>query len=127
MQIPQRALPDSRLAAVVRFHQHGYSGAKAKLTLRDGGKVLATRDVTLKGDGVEQTESVLFNAGLAGVRTIETSIAPLPNEENPRNNAVTRLVNVDGRKPRILYSKASRAGNSSFSAGPWRMTAPSIS
>jgi len=103
VQIPQRALPDSRLAAEVHFHQHGYSGAKAKLTLRDAGKVLATRDITLKGDGVEQTESVLFNAGRAGVRTVETSIDPLPNEENRRNNAVTRLVNVDSRKPRILY------------------------
>jgi uncharacterized membrane protein len=103
VQIPPRALPDSRLAAQVSFHQHGYSGSKAKLTLKDAGKVLATRDVTLKADGVEQTEPVLFNAGLAGVRTIETSIDPLPNEENPRNNTVTRLVNVDSRKPRILY------------------------
>jgi len=101
--IPQRALPDSRLSAEVHFHQYGFSGAKAKLTLKDGAKVLATRDVTLKGDGIEQTESVLFNAGLAGVRTIEASIAPFPNEGNQRNNAMTRLVNVDARKPRILY------------------------
>src|SRR5580658_498105 len=43
VQIPQRALPDSRLAALVSFHQRGYAGSKAKITLRDGGKVLATR------------------------------------------------------------------------------------
>ena len=103
VQVPQRALAESRLAADVSFHQHGYSGDKAKITLKDGGKVLASREVTLKGDGVEQTETVLFNAGAAGVKTIETSIDLLPGEENTKNNKVTRLVNVDQRKPKILY------------------------
>jgi uncharacterized membrane protein len=102
-QVPARALPDSRLSAEVSFHQHGYAGSRAKITLKEGAKVLASRDVTLKGDGVEQTESVLFSAGEAGVKTIETSVDLLPGEENPRNNRITRLVNVDKRKPRILY------------------------
>ena len=35
-----------------------------------------------KADGVEQVEQVLFNAGPAGVKTIETSVDPLPGEEN---------------------------------------------
>jgi uncharacterized membrane protein len=103
VQVPQRALPDSRLSAEVSFHQHGYPGQKAKITLKDAGKVLAMREVTLKGDGVEQNEAILFNAGSAGVKTIETSIDPLPGEENAKNNKLTRLVNVDQRKPRILY------------------------
>jgi uncharacterized membrane protein len=103
VQVPQRALPDSRLSAEVSFHQQGYSGQKAKITLKDAGKVLAVREVTLKGDGAEQNEAILFSAGSAGVKTIETSIDPLPGEENTKNNKVTRLVNVDQRKPRILY------------------------
>jgi uncharacterized membrane protein len=103
VQVPARALPDSRLAAEVSFHQHGYASSRAKITVKEGAKVLASRDVTLKGDGVEQTESVLFSAGTAGVKSIEASVDPLPSEENPRNNKVTRLVNVDNRKPRILY------------------------
>src|SRR6202049_3291883 len=44
VQLPPRALPDSRLAAEVSFHQHGYSGSKAKVFIRDGGKVLASED-----------------------------------------------------------------------------------
>ena len=103
VQVPQRALPDSRLSAQVSFHQHGYAGQKAKITLRDGQKTLASNEVVLKSDGSEQTEPVLFNAGAAGVKTIDISIDPLPNEENAKNNKVTRLVNVDQRKPRILY------------------------
>ena len=103
VQVPQRALPQSRLSALVSFHQHGYGGQKVHITLTDSGKVLASREVTLKSDGVEQNEAILFNAGNAGVKTIETSIDPLPGEENAKNNKVTRLVNVDERKPRILY------------------------
>ena len=52
---------------------------------------------------MEQSETLLFNAGAAGVRAVETSIEPLPGEENVKNNVLMRLVNVDNRKPRILY------------------------
>jgi len=103
VQVPPRALPDSRLSAVVAFHQHGYSGQKAKLTVKEGAKILAQQQVTLGKDGTEQRETLLFNAGTAGVKVVETTIEPLSGEENVKNNLVTRLVNVDARKPRILY------------------------
>jgi len=102
-QIPSRALPDSRLAAQVSFHQEGFKGERAKITLREGKKILAQKDVTLKDDGVEQTEAVPFNAGSAAVHVIEAAVEPLPGETNVKNNVLTRLVNVDNRKPRILY------------------------
>ncbi len=101
--VPPRALPDSRLAAQVSFHQHGFKGQKAKITLRDGKKVLTQKEVTLKDDGVEQTEPVLFNPGAAAVHVIEVAIEPLTGEDNVKNNVLTRIVNVDSRKPRILY------------------------
>jgi uncharacterized membrane protein len=103
VEVPQRALPDSRLSAQVSFHQQGYAGQTAKITLKDGAKVLATKSVPLKADGTEQTESILFNAGAAGVKTIETSIDLLPGEENQKNNKLARLVNVDKRTALVLY------------------------
>src|SRR5579872_205947 len=103
VQLPARTLADSRLAAEVTFHQRGYSNQKAHITLREGGKVLASKTVTLKPDGVEQTESVLFNAGIAGAKNVEVSLDPLPGEENAKNNKLTRIVNVDQGKRRILY------------------------
>jgi uncharacterized membrane protein len=103
VQVPARALPDSRLSAIVSFHQSGYSGEKAKLTVKEGGKILAQQMVTLKKDGQEQSQTLLFNAGTAGVKSVETSIEPLAGEESTKNNLVMRLVNVDARKPRILY------------------------
>jgi uncharacterized membrane protein len=100
---PPRALADSRLTVLVTFRQSGYSGKKARLTVRDGERVLSAREVTLKSDGISQTEVLLFNAGGVGPKTLRVAVDPLPAEENQQNNSVTRLVNVESRKPRILY------------------------
>ena len=101
--LPARALPQSRLTATATFSSFGFSGTHAKLSVRENGKVLASQEVTLPSDGRQQTESLVFNGGEAGPKTFEIGIDPLPGEENTRNNAVARLVNVDARKPRILY------------------------
>ncbi|HEU0120295.1 MAG TPA: glutamine amidotransferase [Bryobacteraceae bacterium] len=103
VQTPSRALADSRLGVQVTLRQKGYAGQRAKLVVKDGDKPLASRDVTLAADGTAQTETVLFNAGPAGVRTVQVQIQPLSNEENAGNNAMTRLVQVEDRKPRVLY------------------------
>ena len=101
--LPAHALADSRLSALVTFRQYGYAGQKALISVRDAGKVIASREVQLKNDGAPQSEPLLFNAGLAGPKTLEISIDPLPGEENRDNNSLRRLVNVETRKPRILY------------------------
>lgn len=103
VQMPARSLAKSRLQAVVTFHQHGFKGDKARLAVREGGKVLASRDIVLKGDGDAQTEAVLFNAGEAGVKNLEFAIDAMPSEDNKLNNALTRVINVDNSKPRVLY------------------------
>jgi uncharacterized membrane protein len=103
VQLPVKSLAKSRLQADVSFHQRGYGGDKAKLTVRESGKVLATRDIVLKGDGAGQTEAILFNAGDAGVKNLEFGIEPMNGEENRNNNQQTRVLNVDNAKPRILY------------------------
>ena len=101
--LPARALADSRLSAEVNFVQFGYTRDKGRLAVREGGRLLASREFSFKGEGAPQTESLVFNAGLAGPRSFQFSIEPLPGEENLKNNAVTRLVNVTSAKPRIFY------------------------
>ncbi len=103
VMLPARTLADSRLAADVTFRNFGYAGQKAKVAVRDGGKVLASRDVVLKAEGSPQTEQLQFNAGIAGAKSYQISIEPLAGEQNTANNSVMRLVDVEGRKPRILY------------------------
>src|SRR5580658_5503057 len=105
--VAPRALADSRLAAKITFHQRGYTGAKINLTVRDistgQAKVLATRTVTLGPDGNLQTETLMFDIGGAGARTLQIAAAPLPGEENTANNTLTRVVNVGSEPRRILY------------------------
>jgi uncharacterized membrane protein len=103
VQLPVRSLAKSRLQATVTFHQHGFKGDKVRLAVRESGKVLASRDIVLKSDGAAQTETVLFNAGEAGVKNLEFTIDAMPAEDNKANNSLTRVLNVDNAKPRVLY------------------------
>ncbi len=103
VEVPSRALADSRLNAIVTFRQNGYKQRKARLTVRDGSRVLATQEMVFKNDGEPQTESILFNAGAAGAKSLQVSIDPIEGEQNPSNNSLVRLVNVTSTKPRILY------------------------
>ncbi|PYR68751.1 MAG: hypothetical protein DMF88_08165 [Acidobacteria bacterium] len=101
--VASRALADSRLAAVIRLHQHGYAGRTSKVVVRDGSKILAARDITFDRDGSLQSTSMLFNVGAAGAKALQFSIEALPGEESAANNTITRLVNVDSDRRRILY------------------------
>jgi uncharacterized membrane protein len=103
VQMPARSLAKSRLQAQVTFHQWGLKGEKARLVVRDAGKVLTSRDIVLAGDGAAQTETVLFTAGEAGVKNLQFSIDALPQEENKNNNALTRVLYVDNSTPHVLY------------------------
>jgi uncharacterized membrane protein len=102
-----RALADSRLAAKVTFRQRGYAGAKINLTVRDTGtgqaKMLASRTINLGPDGNLLTETLMFDIGGAGARTLQIAAGPLSGEENMANNTLTRVVNVGSDARRILY------------------------
>lgn len=101
--LPVRTLADSRLSAQVTFRQRGFAGQKAQLTVKESGKILASRQVTLGPDGAPQTEILAFNAGVAGAKNLEIALSPLAGEENKLNNVLMRLVNVEPSKRRILY------------------------
>jgi hypothetical protein len=101
--VPARALADSRLSAEITYKQFGSTREKARLVVREGDRLLAAREIVLKSEGSPQTETLVFNAGLAGPRTFQFAIEPLPGEENLKNNQLTRLINVTSSKARILY------------------------
>lgn len=103
VQMPAKALPNSRLQAQVSFRQHGYASRKLHVSVKEGGKVLGAADILAKADGVLQTEPILFSAGAAGVKNVDVVIDPDPGEENQLNNKLVRVVNVNDVKPRVLY------------------------
>ncbi len=101
--LPARAMADSRLSAEVAFRQFGCTREKARLVVREGDRLLASREIVLRAEQTPQVESLIFNAGLAGPRTFQFAIEPLSGEENLKNNQLARLVNVTSAKARILY------------------------
>jgi uncharacterized membrane protein len=105
--IAPRALADSRIAAKITLQQRGYSGSSLNLTVRDvsagQNKMLASRSIRLGTEGNLQTETLMFNIGGAGAKTLQIAAVPLPGEENTANNTVTRVVNVGSEPRRILY------------------------
>lgn len=103
VQLPSRALPNSKLNAFVTLRQQGFAGKPAKIAVREGDKVLASRTVTLPEDGKQAIEAVAFQAGAAAARVYSIGIEPLDGEHSKSNNSLTQLVNVESRKPRILY------------------------
>ena len=103
VELASRALADSRVAATVRFHQYGYGGRTARLWVRSNGQVLASVPVTFSAEGAEQSESVLFDVGAAGVKAIQFALDALPDEENGANNALSRLLNVNAEQRNVLY------------------------
>jgi uncharacterized membrane protein len=103
VQMPPRAMADSRLEATVRFHQQGYAGRTAVLTVRDGSRVLASRSITFGSDGAPEVATVLVPAGTAGSHVLDFSLPAQPNEQDTINNSVTRLVNVASDRRNILY------------------------
>ena len=101
--VAPRAMQNSRLSATVALHQSGFSGRKVALSVHDGDKLLASREITLASDGKVQTEALPFNAGPAGVKSLRFSIDALSGETNTQNNAVTRELDVTQGKRKILY------------------------
>ncbi|HEX8713035.1 MAG TPA: glutamine amidotransferase [Terracidiphilus sp.] len=97
------AVTNARVAATVSLTQHGYTGQKATLTVRDGGKLLAAREITLGPAGRIQTEPVFLPVGSAGAKNLTFGVESLPGENNLANNAVTRPILVSDAKRRILY------------------------
>jgi uncharacterized membrane protein len=101
--VPTRALPGSRLAAHVTLRQHGLDGEKARLSVREGSRILASREITLASGQRTQTEDVIFYSGDPGARRLTVAIDPLPGEEVTGNNSVSRVIQVVSGKRRILY------------------------
>jgi uncharacterized membrane protein len=103
VSVAANSVANARIAATISLTQHGYAGQKVIVTVRDGDKTLAAREVTLASNGVIQTEPLFFSAGAAGAKSLQFGVEPLAGEENLKNNAMTRPVLVSDAKRRILY------------------------
>jgi uncharacterized membrane protein len=102
VDVPARVLPNSRVSAHINFRQHGLEEEKARLMVRENGHPLAQQEITVRPE-VDQSETVMFNAGPAGAHSFQIGFDPVTGEQNAQNNVVVRLINVTQKKQRILY------------------------
>ncbi len=70
VSLAEKAVATARVAATVTLSQHGYTGEKATLVVREGDKTLAEQEITLGPNGRVQTEPLFFPAGAAGAKSI---------------------------------------------------------
>jgi hypothetical protein len=103
VSLAEKAVATARVAATVTLSQHGYTGEKATLVVREGDKTLAEHEITLGPNGRVQAEPLFFPAGAAGAKSITFGVRPMDREENLANNAMTRPLLVSDAKRRILY------------------------
>jgi len=89
--VAAKAMANSRMTATVSFSAR-IRRAEGNPGCEGWRQAAGVEAVTLDRDGVESSETIFFNAGDAGVKSIGFQLEPLPGEENAANNAVSRLV-----------------------------------
>ena len=96
-------LKGTALVVDVVLSQTGYGGRTVPLTVEDGGRIVATQDVTMPSDGESATVPVRFTASESGPRLFRFRIKPQDGEQVVENNARDALIQVNDRREKVLY------------------------
>src|SRR5687768_12671695 len=103
VEVPHTALRGTALVANVVVAQRGFSGRKVQLLAEDGGRIVASQEVTLRGDGEESPVRMRVVTSETGPRQLRFRIAREAGELIPDNNARSALVTVTDGAEKILY------------------------
>ncbi|MBC7788322.1 MAG: VWA domain-containing protein [Anaerolineae bacterium] len=103
VELPRSVLLGSSLLFNVLVTQRGFSGDRVKLQVEDGGRIVATEDVTLGEDGATTPVRLRVSASEPGPRRFRFRIAPLKSEQITQNNDREALVVVRDEREKILY------------------------
>lgn len=99
--LPERALPGTTLAARTMIRHDG--PGTAHLTVSDGGRPLASRDITLPADATDTSAAINLALNDSGDRELRFTLAARPDERELRNNSQTRIIDIADRKASVLY------------------------
>ncbi len=103
VEVPHTALRGTALVANIVVAQQGFAGRKVRLLAEDGGRIVASQDVTLRGDGEESPVRMRVVTSETGPRQLRFRIAREDGELIADNNAREALVTVTDRAEKILY------------------------
>src|SRR6185312_7888750 len=114
VETPRVVLKGSSLVVDVVVSQTGYAGKTVPLNVEDGGRIVATEQVTLPPDGESLTARVRFTANEAGPRLFRFRIPPQDGEEVAQNNARDALLEVRDRREKVLYYEGEPRAEAKF-------------
>jgi uncharacterized membrane protein len=100
---PRRVLRGSAVAVDVALGHHGFGGENVTLSVEDGGRILATRQVALPRGDDATTVRVHFTADDAGARRLTFRVTPGQGEQVAENNVARALLEVDDARRSVLY------------------------
>jgi uncharacterized membrane protein len=103
VEVARTALKGSTVDAEVVLGHAGLAGTKVPLTVEDGGRIVAQREVTLPEDGDATPVRISVPATTPGERRLTFRVPRLPGEEFVDNNERTALVRVSDQREKILY------------------------
>jgi hypothetical protein len=99
--VPPEAIAGESLRAEVSVrHQQQRT---TRLRVYDGGRLLSSEEIPLRGTDGITTASVEFPAGDAGFRDLRFTLDPAPQERNLANNTRRTVMDVSGRRRAVLY------------------------
>jgi len=100
---PQTVLPESITTAVVSLKSNGYTGKNVVLEVREHGKLVQSKAVTLTRNNDVQTVELNIASKGKGVKSYTVSVAAQPGEPIQLNNSQNLLLNIEDMRPKILY------------------------
>jgi uncharacterized membrane protein len=100
---PQTVLPESITTAVVSLKSNGYAGKNVVLEVREHGKLVQSKAVTLTRNNDVQTVELNIASKGKGVKSYTVSVAAQPGEPIQLNNSQNLLLNIEDMRPKILY------------------------
>jgi uncharacterized membrane protein len=103
VETPRRALKGTALVVDVVVSQTGYAGATVPIFVEDGGRIVASEDITLPGNGDSDTVRVRFKLDETGARQFRFRIPSQAGEEVEQNNGRDALIEVYDRREKILF------------------------
>ena len=101
--LPQTVLEGSSVAVDLTVTHSGFGGETVRVTVEDGGRIVAAEDVRLSRDAEAEPVRTHFVASEPGPRLVRFHVAPLEGEVVSENNTIESLLVVEDNRRRILY------------------------
>ena len=103
VELPRSTLRGAILLGNVAIRARGVAGQELALTVEDGGRIVATRAVTVPRGVEVVTVPIRIPPLEPGVRHLEVSVRPVAGEAVSQNNVLAAQVRVRDRREKVLY------------------------